>query len=78
MILAEVRGTWSTKNGAHTVFPVDAKSDKTTVQKTSTIRLVYLFSDTIVCAFSEATFGEVLAWIQCPKTPQIGSQFSLR
>ena len=35
---------------------------------------MYLFSDTVVCAFSEAAFGEILAWIRCPKTPRIGSQ----
>ena len=38
-----MRGTWCTKNGARTLFPVDARSDKTTVRKTSIITLVYLF-----------------------------------
>ena len=66
-------GTWCTKNDARTLFPVDARSDKRTVQ---IIRLVYLFSDTVVCAFSEAAFGEILASIRCRKTPPIRNQFS--
>ena len=51
--------------GYEAMFPADASSDKTTVRKTSIIGLVYLFSGTIVCAFSEAAFGEILAWIRC-------------
>ena len=35
---------------------------------TSIFREVYLFSDTVVCAFSEGGLGEILASIQCPKT----------
>ena len=33
------------------------------VRKTSIFGKVYLFSDTVVCAFSEAAFGEILASI---------------
>ena len=36
----------------------------------------YLFSDTVVCAFSEDAFGEILASIQCPMTSQICNLFS--
>ena len=67
--LAEVRGgTWCIKNGAWALFPVCARSVKMAVQKTSIFGEVYLFSDTVVCAFSEATFEEILASIWCPKT----------
>ena len=53
-----------TKNDARALFPVDARSDKMVVQKTSIFGEVYLFSDTVVCAFSEAGFGEILASIR--------------
>ena len=57
----EVRGTWCTKNDVHVLFPVGARSNKMAVQKTSIFGEVHLFSDTIVCASSEAAFGEILA-----------------
>ena len=36
---------------------------------------MYLFSDTVVCAFSEAAFGEILASIRFPKSPQFAIDF---
>ena len=60
-----------TKNDARALFPVDARSDKMVVRKTSIFGEVYLFSDTIVCAFSEAGFGEILASIRCPNLQYI-------
>ena len=59
----EVRGTWCTKNDARTLSPIGATSVKMAVRKTSVFGEVHLFSDTIVCAFSEAAFGETLASI---------------
>ena len=52
--VAEVRSTWCTKNDTRALSPVGALSVK---------MAVYLFSDTVVCAFSEAAFGEILASI---------------
>ena len=57
--VAEVRGTWCTKNDAHALSPVGARSVKMVVRKTSIFGEGYLFSDTVVCAFSEAAFGEI-------------------
>jgi len=68
--VVEVRGTWCTKNDACVLFPVGARSDKMTVRKTSIFGEVYLFSDTIVCGFSEAAFGKFVASIRCPRLPQ--------
>ena len=51
------------KNGGHTLFSVDARSDEMIVRKTLIIELVYLFSEIVVCAISEAAFGEILVWI---------------
>ena len=45
------------------------------VRKTSIFGEVYLFSDTVVCAFSEAAFGEMLLSIRCPKTSPIRNIF---
>ena len=45
------------------------------VRKTSIFGEVYLFSDTVVCVFSEAAFGEILASIRCPKTSPIHNIF---
>jgi len=59
----EVHGTWCTKNDARAWFPIGAKSVKMAVRKTSIFGEVYLFSDTVVCAFSEAAFGEILVSI---------------
>ena len=73
--VAEVRGTWCTKNDARALFPVGARSDKMAVRKTSIFGKVYVFSDTVVCAFSEAAFGEILASIRCPKTSPIRNIF---
>ena len=39
------------------------------VRNTSIFVKVYIFSDTVVCPFSEGAFGEILASICCPKTP---------
>ena len=50
----EVRGTWCTKNDTRAFFAVGARSVKTAVRKTSNFGKVYLFTNTIVCAFSEA------------------------
>ena len=61
--VAEVRSTWCTKNDACSLFLVGARSDKMAVRKTSIFGEMYLFSDTVVCAFSEAAFGEILASI---------------
>ena len=57
------------------LFPVGARSDKMAVRKTSIFGKVYVFSDTVVCAFPEAAFGEILASIRCPKTSPIRSIF---
>ena len=73
--VAEVRGTRCTKNDARALFPVGARSDKMAVRKTSIFGKVYVFSDTVVCAFSEAAFGEILASIRCPKTSPIRNIF---
>ena len=73
--VAEVRGTWCTKNDARALFPVGARSDKMAVRTTSIFGKVYVFSDTAVCAFSEAAFGEILASIRCPKTSPIRNIF---
>ena len=71
----EVRGTWCTKNDAHSLFRVGTRSDKMAIRKTSIVGEVYVFSDTVVCAFSEAAFGEILASIRCPKTSLIRNIF---
>ena len=63
------------QNDARALFPVGARSDKMAVRKTSIFGEVYLFSDTVVCAFSEAAFGEILASIRCPKTSPIHNIF---
>ena len=57
--VAEVCGTWCTKNDAHSVFPVGARSDKMAIRSTSIFGKVYLFSDTVVCVFSEGAFGDI-------------------
>ena len=59
----EVRGTWCTKNDARALSPVGAISVKMAVRKTLIFGEVYLFSGTVVCAFPEAAFGEILASI---------------
>ena len=46
-------------NDAHSLFPVGARSDKMVIRNTSIFGEAYLFSDTVVCAFSEGTFGEM-------------------
>ena len=74
--VAEVSGTWCTKNDARSLFLVGTRSDKMAVRNTSILRKVYLFSDTVVCAFSEGAFGEILVSIQCPKTSLICNIFS--
>ena len=74
--LVEVCSTWYTKNDAHALSPVGAISVKMGIQKTSIFGEVYLFSDTVVCTFSEAAFGEILASIWCPKISQIRNIFS--
>ena len=74
--VAEVHGTWCTKNDARALFLVGARSVKMAVRKTSIFGEVYLFSDTVVCAFSEAAFGEISASIRCPKTSPICNIFS--
>ena len=51
------------QNDARALSPVDAISAKMAVRKTSIFGEVYLFSDTVVYAFSEAAFGEILASI---------------
>ena len=56
-------GASRTKNDAHALSPIGAISVKMAVRKTSIFGEVYLFSDTVVCAFSEAAFGEILASI---------------
>ena len=76
--VAEVRGARCTKNDVRSLFPVGARSDKMAVRKTSIFGKVYVFSDTVVCAFSEAAFGEILASIRCPKTSPIRNIFSYR
>ena len=69
--VAEVHGTWCTKNDARSLFPVGTRSDKMAVRKTSIFGEVYLFSDTVVWAFSEAALGEILALIyDAPRPPQ--------
>ena len=61
--IEEVSGTWCTKNDACALSPVGAISVKMADCKTSIFGKVHLFSDTVVCAFSEAAFGEILASI---------------
>ena len=46
---------------AHTLFPVDTRSDKRTVRKKTYPQINYLFEKTVVHAFSEASFEEILA-----------------
>ena len=70
--VAEVCGSWCAKNDARTLFPVDTRSDKMTVRKTSVVRL---FSDTIVCAFSEAAFGEILTGYDAPRPLEFAISF---
>ena len=74
--VAEVCGTWCNKNDARSLFPVGARSDKMAVRNAPIFRKVYLFSDTVVCAFSEGAFGEILALIRCPNTSLIRNIFS--
>ena len=74
--VVEVRSTWCTKNDARALSPVGAISVKMGIQKTSIFGEVYLFSDTVVCAFSEAAFGEILALMRSPKTCPICDKFS--
>ena len=57
--VAEVPGTWCTKNDARALSPVGARSFKMAVQKTSIFGEVYLFSDTVIYAFSEAVRGHL-------------------
>ena len=76
--VAEVCGTWCTKNDTRSLFPVGARSDKMAVQNTSIFGKVYLFSDTVVCGFSEGAFGEILVSIGCHKTSLIRNIFLLR
>ena len=71
--VAEVCGTWCTKNDACSLFPVGARS---AVRNTSMFGKVYVFSDTVVCAFSEGAFGKILASTQCPKTSLVRNIFS--
>ena len=59
----EGSGACCTKNDVCALFPVDTKSNKMAIRKTSIFREVYLFSDNVVCAFSEAAFGEISALI---------------
>ena len=66
--VVEIHGTWCTKNDTRALSPVGARNVKMAVQKTPIFGEVNLFSDTVVCAFSEAAFGEILALIRCPKT----------
>ena len=54
--VAEVHGNWCTKNDTHALSPVVAISIKMAVRKTSIFGEVYLFSDTVICASSEAAF----------------------
>ena len=76
--VAEVHGTWCTKNDARALFPVGARSVKMAIRKTSIFGEVYLFSDTVVCSFTEAAFGEISASIWCPKTCPICNIFLQR
>ena len=64
-------GTFCTENDARTLFPVDTRNDEMIVQKKSILGEMYLFSDTVVCAFSETAFGDQLASMRYPKTPLI-------
>ena len=75
-IVAEVCGTWCTKNDACSLFPVGARSDEMAVRNTSMFGKVHVFSDTVVCVFSEGAFGKILASIRCPKTPLFRNIFS--
>ena len=59
--VVEVFGTWCTKNDARTLFPVDTKGDKMTARRNQSSDKMYLFSDIIVCALSEAAFGKISA-----------------
>ena len=74
--VAEVCGTWCTKNDARSLFPVGARSDEMAVRNTSIFGKVYVFSDRVVCAFSEGAFGKILASLRCPKTSLICNIFS--
>ena len=74
--VVEVCGIWCTKIDARLLFPVGARSDKMAIRNTSIFGKMYLFSDTVVCAFSEGAFGEILALIRCPKTSLICNLFS--
>ena len=47
--VAEVRGIWCTRNDTCALFPVSAKSDKMTVQKSFNLWRT-VFSDTVVCS----------------------------
>ena len=51
------------QNDARSLFSVGARSNKMAIRNTSIFVEVYLFSDTVVCAFSEGAFGEILASI---------------
>ena len=74
--VTEVCSTWCTKNDACSLFPVGARSDEMAVRNTSIFGKVYVFSDTVVYAFSEGTFEKILASIRCPKTSLIRNIFS--
>ena len=65
--VAEVCSTWCTKNDARSLFPAGARSYKMAVQNASIFGKVYLLSGTVVCAFSEGAFGEILVSIRCPQ-----------
>ena len=74
--VVKVCGIWCTKNDARLLFPVGARSAKMAVRNKSIFRKVYVFSDTVVCAFSEGAFGEILASRRCLKTSLIRNIFS--
>ena len=63
-------------NDACSLFPVGARSDEMAVRNTSIFGKVYVFSDTVVYAFSEGAFGKILVPIRCPKTFLIRNVFS--
>ena len=73
--VVEVCDTWCTKNDGCSLFPVGTRSDKIAVRNTSMFGKVYVFSDTVVCAFSEGGFGKILALTRCPKTSLIRNIF---
>ena len=53
--VVKVHGTWCTKNDTHALFPVDARSDKVTVQKnhwSDKCKIYVSISDTVVRDYS--------------------------